>query len=115
MSDKQSPYLKGAVWIGLLFIFAGAGVFFGVVTSDVESIDDPLWLPIGISIMFINAGIVVGLMDTGFNEVREKPWFSYLHAVLLLSIPLIFTAILNWVAFGPGEREFSGGILDSIL
>lgn len=26
--------------------------------------------------------------------------------MMLLSIPLIFVFLFNWVAFGPGEREF---------
>ena len=109
MAKTQSPYFKGAVWIGLLFVFTGAGVFLVVLGSDTESMHAPLWVPVGFAIMFFNAGIVVGFMDSGFNEVRDNIWFSYLHVIQLLSIPLIFTALLNWVAFGPGVREFSGG------
>ena len=60
--------------------------------------------------MFFNCEIVVGLMDSGFNEYRETWWLSSLHGMAGLSIPLIFIMIFKWVAFGPGEREFSGGI-----
>lgn len=111
MSDNKSPYLKGAVWFGLLFILPGAFLMLIALSADAENFDAaPRWIVFSSGLMFFNAGIVVGLMDTGFNEYRETSWLSYLHGAALISIPLILIMIINWVAFGPGEREFSIGI-----
>ena len=54
--------------------------------------------------------MTVSLMDSLFNSFRERKWFSYFHALVLLSIFLIFPLLFNWVAFGPGDREFEMSI-----
>ena len=110
MPDLPSTYFKGAIWISLPFHLMGAGVIFIILKTDLVSITTPEWIGIAMGVMFFNAGFVVGLLDTGFNKVRKNLWFAYFHGFALISIILIFTALLNWVAFGPGEREFSGGI-----
>jgi hypothetical protein len=111
MSSKEDPYLKGAVWIGLVIMLPSAAGMFGILNADAESFEAaPRWLAFSAVLMFFNCGIVVGFMDTGFNEYRETWWLSHLHGLAGLSIPLLFVMVLNWVAFGPGVREFSGGI-----
>ena len=111
MTDKKSPYLKGAVWLGLVFLLPSAASMFAILSADADAFDlAPRWLVFSSALMFFNSGIVVGLMDTGFNDYRETWWLSYLHGIALISILLIFLMLLNWVAFGPGEREFSIGI-----
>ncbi len=74
------------------------------VTIGMEDTTTPRWIRFLFGLMFFNAGITVGMMDSGFNNYRENKWLSYLHAISLLSIPLIFLALSNWVTFGPGER-----------
>ena len=110
MANSNQTFIAGAVWIGLIFHLAGAAILYQVWASDSFSSNAPAWVVVAFGVMFFNAGFVVSLMDSGFNSVRERAWFSYFHAATLLSIPLSFFGILNWVAFGPGEREFSGGI-----
>ena len=60
--------------------------------------------------MFFNAGLTLVFLDSFFNAIREVVWFAYFQALVLLSIPLMFMILLNWVAFAPGEREFGGGL-----
>lgn len=111
MSENKSPFLKGAVWLGLVFMLPSAAGMISIVTADAETFDlAPRWIVFSAALMFFNCGIVVGLMDTGFNDYRETWWLSYLHGLTGLSIPLIFIMLFNWVSFGPGPREFSGGI-----
>ena len=103
--------MKGAVWLGLLFLLPSAAGMIAIITADAETFDlAPRWIAFSSVLLFFNCGIVIGLMDTGFNEYRETRWLSYLHGMTGLSIPLIFIMLFNWVSFGPGEREFSGGI-----
>ena len=111
MSANKDPFMKGAVWIGLVLLLPSAAGMFAILNAEAESFDlAPRWIAFSSILLFFNTGIVVGLMDTGFNEYRETWWLSHLHGMAGLSIPLLFVMILNWVAFGPGEREFSGGI-----
>ena len=94
----------------MLLLPSAAGMF-AILNADAESFDlAPRWIVFSSVLLFFNTGIVVGLIDTGFNEYRETWWLSNLHGMAGLSIPLIFMMVFNWVAFGPGEREFSGGI-----
>jgi len=110
MSNKNTPYFKGALWIGLLVLIPSANFLYTALTADAAELDGPNWVGVAFMLMFVNAGIMVVLLDSMFSPLHETVWFSYLHASILLSIPLIFTILLNWIAFGPGEREFSGGV-----
>ena len=111
MSENKDPFMKGAVWFGLILLLPSAAGMFAILNADAESFDlAPRWIVFSSVLLFFNTGIVVGLMDTGFNEYRETWWLSYLHGMAGLSIPLIFLMLFNWVSFGPGTREFSGGI-----
>lgn len=111
MSENKDPFMKGAVWIGLSLMLPSAIFMFIILNAEAESFNlAPRWIVFSSILMFFNTGIVVGLMDSGFNDYRETRWLSYLHGMALLSIPLIFIMVFNWVTFGPGEREFSGSI-----
>ena len=100
--------MKGAVWIGLVIMLPSAAGIFSILSADSETFDlAPRWTVFSGALAFFNAGITVGLMDSGFNDFRDKTWFAYFHFMALLSIPLILLMLFNWVALGPGEREFS--------
>lgn len=110
MTDKNSPYFKGAIWFGMVFLLAGAAVMRQSILVGMADTTTPQWIGIAFGLMFFNAGLTVILMDSVFNYFRETKWFSYLHALVLLSIPLIFPLLFNWVAFGPGEHVFEMSI-----
>ena len=84
MTDKKSPYLKGAVWFGLVFLLTGGAVMILSVTIDMVNTTTPRWSGILFGLMFFNAGIAVELMDSGFNDYGESngfhiyvPWHCY--------------------------------------
>ena len=110
MPDKNPPCFKGAIWFGLVFLLAGGAVMMQALRVDAAEMNAPRWVGFAFGLVFFNAGLTVSLMDSIFNAYRESKFFSYLHALALLSIFLIFPLLFNWVAFGPGEREFSMGI-----
>lgn len=112
---NKKNFFKGAVWIGLIFLLAGGAVMIRAITFGMEDTTTPRWTGIIFGLMFFSAGITVGLLNSDFNDYRETWWLSYLHATALLSIPFIFLMLLNWVAFGPGAREFSMSISTPIL
>lgn len=110
MSKENAPYFKGAFWLGLLILIPSAWLLYKALTADSASLNAPKWIGVAFALMFFNAAITVTLLDAAFNKFRESGWFAYSQAGAILSIPILFALMLNWVAFGPGVREFSGGV-----
>jgi hypothetical protein len=107
MDKANSPYFKGAIWLGLVVLIPISGLLYSALTSEASA---PRWVGILFLMIFFNAGLTIVFLDSLFNAIRDTLWFAYLQAFVLLSIPFMFAILLNWVAFGPGVREFSGGI-----
>jgi hypothetical protein len=107
MAETSSPYFKGAIWLGLVVLIPISALLYSAFSNEIST---PRWVGILFLLIFFNAGLTVVFLDSLFNRIREAVWFAYFQAIVLLSIPLIFAILLNWVAFGPGVREFSGGI-----
>ncbi len=109
-SEKKNPYFRGAALLGLVILLPSVWLLYRALTADGESLNAPKWMGIAFALIFFNAAITITLLDSAFNMFRESFLFAYFQAGVLLSIPLLFTAMLNWVAFGPGAREFSSGV-----
>jgi hypothetical protein len=110
MKRSGKDFIKGMVWLGLIFMIPGGVIMRHRASTDIENLVVPRWVVVSAGMMFFNAGIVVGLLDSGFNALREKIWFAFFHILVLLSVPALLLADFNWVAFEPGEREFGMGI-----
>ncbi|MBT3188490.1 MAG: hypothetical protein HN736_04665 [Anaerolineae bacterium] len=110
MPEKNTPFVKGMLWIGLIFMFAGGAIIWQAIKVGMADESTPRWMGIIFGLLFFNAGVTVGYMDSVFNRFREGKIFSYAHMLAILSIFLIFPLLFNWVAFGSGEREFSMSI-----
>lgn len=107
--------------MGTLFLGGGTailGVALGWIHVDPDSVHAPRWVLGVLSAMFALSGIgafYYGLVNgarEGPRPARDEdgapfPVFSWLIG---LAITGGMTAVAAWVAFGPGEREFSGGI-----
>lgn len=110
MSDNnKDPFLKGAVWIGLLIMLPSAVYMFVILNTEAESFNlAPRWIVFSSILMFFNCGIVVGLMDSGFNDYRETWWLSYLQDMAGVSIPLIFLMLL--IGCPSGQERVSSAV-----
>jgi hypothetical protein len=91
--QREQPVL-GAVVAAMGLFVAGSGVY-GAVHADPFSVDSLMAVPAGL--MFVFAGILIGLP-------QESKWRNLLVTLLIICFALTF----DWVAFGPGERQFSG-------
>jgi hypothetical protein len=72
----------------------------GVIPVDPSSVHAPGWVIVLAGVVFALAGVMVctnGRFDAWVNES------------LALVLMLCFASVFSWVAFGPGEREFTGG------
>ena len=82
-----------------------------------SNLHGPLWLLACAGLAFLLAGVAIAIQTFGLaNAVGELPadtsrWMRALHYLIGLAIFCCFGAIASWVAFGPGERHFSGTFL----
>ncbi len=87
------------------FIFLAA---MGVIPADPDSFDAPRGVVAVAGVMFMLAGVAVafqGLRHTSFGQTRL---WTLLNSLLGLSVLLLLAIPFHWVAFGPGERQFTG-------
>lgn len=97
-THRKGNFLVALVGIlsGLFMVGAAIGVF-----PIEQSGDAPLWLLGACGGIFIVAGIAALGIDIFPKRLRD-----FLGAIIMTG----FLFIAGWIAFGPGEREFNGGI-----
>ena len=86
----------------LLCIAAGAvivAVATGLIEIDPSKFKAPRWVVGAVGGMFVIAGLVLAIGDR----------LLVLRGLLAALLLTFFSAVFDWVAFGPGERQFSGG------
>lgn len=104
---------QGMIWFGLIAM--GMGAFVILMSADVLiHVDDsgfnaPRWVVGMVGFIFLAAGVPVSLMDKTFDPIRETWWFQMLNYMGIYGMLIGFVVVFNWVAFGSGERQFSGG------
>lgn len=94
---------------GSIFICVGAFIFLmslDIIHVPDEDINAPRWVLTAVGLTFALAGVMVMLngLKSGFGD---HPIFKWAYNFVLLLFMIFFAAPFNWVAFGPGEREFS--------
>ena len=104
---------QGNLWFGLLFAAAGAIVMLAsldIIHSPDENFHAPRWVVLIAGVAFFGGGIFIALLDPSFEGQQEKWWFRTILKISQLAIPFSLLVVLNWVAFAPGEREFSSSV-----
>ena len=86
-------------------IFVGAGLFIaliagGVIPVDPDSIHAPRWVLGAAGMVFMIGGVMAAAGPTN----------PRLNDVLAGTLIACMASIATWIAFGPGEREFTGGL-----
>jgi hypothetical protein len=121
MDQETASSSKSNIFWGLFaaamgaFIVAGASGLFGL---DLHPTDGtPQWVGICAGAIFLAGGLAVVLqslpaakpMPDGSLSPDAPRWVQGASLALALFIVGSFAAIFLWIAFGPGERHFSGG------
>jgi hypothetical protein len=97
---------------GLYFILLGAGML--PVPGGLRNLHGPLWIVLGAGLVFLLGGGAVVLQALGRANVQgELPadapfWLRATQYLMGVAILTSFAAIGSWIAFGQGERAFSG-------
>lgn len=90
-------------WFGGLFLAAGGFIILigmEVIPVDPSSVHAPMWVITMAGDVFFMGGVMAptnGLIP------------EYASTVLAVIFISMLAAAFSWVAFGPGERQFSGG------
>jgi hypothetical protein len=109
----QTETMQNSFWWGLLPLLAGVFVVLAaanVIPTDDENYNAPRWVAAAAGMAFVCAGVVVCLADGRFAVFQQRWWYGALGMAAGAGLFICFALPFNWVAFGPGEREFSGGI-----
>jgi hypothetical protein len=98
---------------GLYFSLIGIGVL--PVPGGPKNLHGPLWIMLAAGVVFLLGGIAVVLqdaagadLDTGELPRDAARWVRVAQDLIGVTIFACFGLIGSWIAFGPGDRAFSG-------
>jgi len=102
MTTREQLSPRGRLVMGLVFVLAGLPIMAlatGLIAPRPGSMHAPPWVVFLAGFSFSLAGLLILLPET-MGKFR-----GFLGAVFMIG----FASIFVWIAFGPGERRFSGG------
>lgn len=122
MTDKNPASPKQMLFFGA--VAGAAGVYFLLVGGGLlpvpggpSNLHGPLWILLCVGLVFSLAGAalltqVIGHADASGDLPADAPdWMRVIHYLMGVAIFASFAVIGSWVAFGSGERNFSGSFL----
>jgi hypothetical protein len=105
--SPRAAVVLGAICVaaGLLIVLVAADV----IPTDPARFRAPRWVVSAAGLMFVVAGVTLAAFSApGAPEgAGETTWRSMLLGGTIVGL---MAAILNWIAFGPGERRFGGTV-----
>jgi uncharacterized membrane protein YhaH (DUF805 family) len=115
-STRSNYYMAAiAAATGAWFMVVGAGLL--PIPGGPKNLHGPQWLALCVGLAFFLASIAIVVQTLGHaNATGDLPpnaprWMGVVQYMIVFAIFVCFGAISSWVAFGPGEREFSGSFL----
>ncbi|MGA2892586.1 MAG: hypothetical protein ABSE22_06940 [Xanthobacteraceae bacterium] len=118
--EDQAPK-KVPIALSLLTMVLGLYcvlVAIGVIAPDQKQLDQapPLWFGIAFGSIFLLGGTAAiiqiltggGKTPTGGVPATAPLWLRLFYGAICIAIVILMAALFTWVAFGPGERHFTG-------
>ena len=103
MKRKTPPQKTSQPWVlGILIFALGAAIILiglGVIPVDPESIHAPGWVIACAGAIFALGGVIISV-----ENVKGLDWLGVCCFGLILTA---FAVVFDWIAFWPGEREFT--------
>ena len=103
----------GQVLVGGIPLLMGAFIVLmalDIIPSDESAFHVPRWVVAVAGAVFMVGGMAV-IWQSAFAHLQETIWYRTVSHLFAAGIFLCFSLVFNWVAFGPGERQFSNSIL----
>jgi hypothetical protein len=121
--SKQPPPSK-ATLVAIALLMVGIGLYFSLIGMGVvpvpggpRNLHAPLWVVLCAGLTFLLGGLAfaLNLVAGGDPETGELPpdapqWVPVARYLIGLAIFACFAFVGSWIAFGPGERSFSGTV-----
>jgi len=112
MNDSSSRLKSflGMILFGSIFMLVGAViVLFSIDVIHVpdENFHAPRWVVAAVGAVFMLAGMLPMLNSLKEFSGGDTPFTRLLYNLVMLGFLLLFAVPFNWIAFWPGEREFS--------
>lgn len=107
MAENKPLSPTARLFVGLFCIAAGVLPIlaaFDIGPLHSRDINGPPWLGAAAGGVFLLAGIALLLGDAA-----RKPPLTWVSSTIAVLIFAAFAALGNWIAFGPGSRQCSGG------
>ena len=108
-------YAAVAAAVGLYFIAVGARLL--PIPGGPSNLHRPLWVLLCAGAVFFLAGAALVIQSLGASSAtgdlppNAPRWLRILQYFIAVAIFCCFGAIASWIAFGPGERQFSGTVM----
>jgi hypothetical protein len=123
MNGNKSPPSRTTLVLAMLAT-AGFGLYFSLIGLGVlpvpggpKTLHGPLWIVLAAGVVFLLGGIAVALqdaagadLDTGELPKDAARWVRVAQYLIGVTIFACFGLIGSWIAFGPGDRAFSGTV-----
>lgn len=90
----RREYGSAGAWLGVVAVLAGLATA-AAVHYHPEALNTPPWVAYLACAVFVAAGVSILLRAAG--RARLAAWAGF-------TIPVAFTVIAGWIAFGPGAR-----------
>jgi hypothetical protein len=116
--EQAQPSRTRIIVVGLLTVAMGVFTILGslgIIAPLHSAADAPSWLGAAAGLAFALAGTAAILQATltgwvgadGDLPATTPRWLRAIYGLIVLSILACLASMGSWVAFGPGEREFS--------
>ena len=113
---ESSTGLKSFLFmLGFGGVFLLTGTFIVLTSIDIfhtpdENFSAPRWVVTAAGMAFALAGLMVSINAAKDFSGADHRYLQWIYNALVILLMLAFTVPFHWVAFGPGEREFSSTV-----
>ncbi|HXZ21987.1 MAG TPA: hypothetical protein VEH78_04405 [Pseudolabrys sp.] len=123
MAEPAPATSRGNYWCaalaavtGIYFLTLGSGLLH--IPGGRASLHGPQWLLLCVGLAFFLAGVAITVQTlghanpaTGALPAAAPRWMCAVQYLIGFAISACLGTIASWIAFGPGERHFSGTFL----
>jgi hypothetical protein len=120
--DSQAPAKKLTAVLALLIAaMGGSYILFatGIIAPGHQHLTEgERWFTIAFGSTFLLGGtaVIIQLLAGGFDATTgELPaaapfWLRWIYRAMVVAIVMLMASMFSWVAFGPGERQFTSSL-----